>query len=177
MLIPPGDGHCAGGEVSEIQLPGRLENHPRQHFEGSLEEQEWWELCIAKILGMGQKEGKGWVQDDSCKETQSEASAPPCLLHSMAVSSCTSGAGECHAGSGTAVLCSWGVVHSLKWFGKAADAVSSILSAGTGTLPSRARCAGWHPTIRAHILLWIGASCEGSPRRGTPCFRVGHHVT
>lgn len=178
MWIPPGNGHCAGREISEMQLPGRLENHLRQHFEDSLEKQEWWELCMAKILAWGKRRGKDGYKMTwcSCKETQSEASASLCLLHNMTVSSCTSGAGKCHADSRH--CCALGVLPT-PWsgFGKAADAMSSILSVETGTLPSWAHCTWWDPTIRAHIQLWIGASCKGSPRREVLFFGVGHHVT
>lgn len=106
MWIPAGNGHCAGREISEKQLPGRLENHPRQHFEDSLEKQEWWELCMAKILEWGKRRGKDECKmtQCSCKETQSEASAPSCLLHNMTVSSCTQGQGSATLTPGTAAL-------------------------------------------------------------------------
>ena len=31
----------------------RFQNHPRKHFEESLEEHERWEICMGEILGIG----------------------------------------------------------------------------------------------------------------------------
>lgn len=32
---------------------GRFQNHPRKHFEESLEEHKRWEICMGEILGIG----------------------------------------------------------------------------------------------------------------------------
>lgn len=178
MWIPPGNGHCAGREVSETQLPGRLENNLRQHFQDSLEQQEWWELCLAKILGMRQKKGKGWVQDD-----------PMLLQGDPEWGFCIPLLAAQHEweqlylrGRGVprwlqALLCSWGVAHSMKW------------------LWQGSRCHVFNPECRnrnsAHLSMLHMVGCKhqgthsavdrcqlwGQPQRGVPCFRIGHHVT
>lgn len=129
--------------------------------------------------GMGKKEEKGWVQDDPML-LQRDLKWGFCIPLLAAQYDCEQlylRAGECHADSRH--CCALGVLPT-PWsgFGKAADGMSSILSAEAGTLSSWARCIWWDPTIRAHIQLCaIGASCKDSPRRGVLCFRVGHHVT
>lgn len=100
------------GKSLKCSSPGRSENHPRRRSEEN-EEREQRELCMGEILGMGQREGKGEVQDDPmrmctpAKETQTRATC------------CTVGPQE----QGSAALapappCSWAVAQQSKHFVK-----------------------------------------------------------
>lgn len=99
----------------------------------------------------GKRRGK-----DGCKMSQSGASASPCLLHSTSVSSCTSGQGS--ATLAPALLCPWGVAHSMKWLWQGSRC--HVLNPEC----SQELCPRWDPNIRAHMSCgWVPAVRAAPP--------------